>query len=386
MINLPNFKKSKTIEAPKDETFLGVLLNDFDISVFLYSKTTGQEKPTIIFEKTILFDFELTSQKICEEQVIEKIRKILTGMYELHNIQNRDVVIAIGEKFIKSTTTTVRLKREKQEEKITESEIEDITQKIVNKVKNDFELEHANTQFELLNYNLTHSKIDGYLTRNLVNMRGSTLDVSLFSAFCKTDTIKEITDFCRLLKLKLITITSHLYILEKLLRNIEYENYSIILIKDGTSDLGIVFGEDLAYTMSIKMGYFTFLNFLRETSNLSFEEIQQFLSKEIINEKLTESSREINTIYSANLVKNLQKNDKINTYPSTIIIVSKDSEILDLNLLKETYKQLNLNAEPNIVKIENHNLEYVENYSDIKNEYLALSVALCMFYFEIKNI
>lgn len=93
-----------------------------------------------------------------------------------------DVVISIPSSKVVSKTTTIRIKRDNYEKKITAKEVQEITDKIVQNAQIEAAKKfETNTSIELLNSNVNFVKIDGYLTKDLEDKEVKDLIKDIFS-------------------------------------------------------------------------------------------------------------------------------------------------------------------------------------------------------------
>lgn len=385
-LNLPkkSVKNTKNTEPVTNDVFV-IEIDKEELKIGLYTKKDNNIQnighQTIVKEK---YNFE---NSLCTEENLNLVNSKLDKITALYPTKSKSLILGITQRNIISYTTTVRIKRINNEEKISKKEIDDFVEKIINNCKNEITGDRPDITIELLNSDIIFTKVDGYITKQPEGMRGTTLEISIFVNFINADYLEELINFANKIGLNLVTIASGIYAFNKALNNNIDSNYLLINSDYNTTNLGVVFAGELFYGTFVNFGYSDIKNYLAVKHNLNQKETEDAISQKVVDEQIIESSKKIYDYLYELVSLRLQNAKKVKLLPENIKITGKKSLAHDKQLLINNLASLNFKNEPVSSIINTDNFDFFDKSVQKVPKYsYTLNVALAKFCFNILNL
>ncbi|PIR43669.1 hypothetical protein COV24_01270 [candidate division WWE3 bacterium CG10_big_fil_rev_8_21_14_0_10_32_10] len=377
MFNISKVKKNSgginfiAIDLGTESVKIGVFLKETEGKIQLIGHSIVDFKninPSELFEKD-------------KEVLLNKLKVGVDQAKSFSTYDPKKVIIGIPSANISSQTVTVRIKRTTPDKKITQKEVEQITQKIIanSKIEADkyFSQKHENfdSEIDLLNSDITFVKIDGYITKELEGFRGTTLEISFFTTFATTKYLNKLVNLAKDLKLDLSTITTNIYALNKALKSREDSNYILLDLGGKNTDIAISFGGEIQKITNFKLGGQSFTNYISNLSNIDAVEARKYLLSETEkNEKLETYNQEIKSVWFDNLKSALESVEGVKVYPEEILLLGGGSEMVDIDKMFNAIRNLKFKDEPKIRILVKDNFDFYEDHTEQANDVRMLNV------------
>lgn len=346
MLNIPKIPVKNNKENSTRYVFSIDLGTQFiKIALIAYFEENNTK---IITHKSINYN-EINPALLDEEntlQIVDKVKKTISEIKDETGINAKDAIIGIPAFKITSQTTTIRIKREKPNTKITKKEIEEVTNKIIIKAREEALQEllnktaNFNSEIELINSDITFIKIDGYITKELEGFRGNILEISFFTSFAPSEYLQYLVSLTNKLNLNLLTITPNIYAVNKTLIDKTDNNHIIIDIGGKYTDIAIVFAGEIVKIVSFNLGAQSIINYTKELTDKGEEEIRTNIENEHSSE-INPYKYEIEQVWISSLISALKNIEQIKVFPGEVLIIGGGSKYISKEILLESLNSLN---------------------------------------------
>lgn len=189
---------------------------------------------------------------------LDSISEALKGS----NLAGQNAVFGLSGESVFGFATTVRVKRQNPDEKITKGELKDVIQKIqelafieagqlqVSKIGRE------DRELDMVNSGVISAKVDGNLAEDVVGKVGRYIEIGLFTSFAERGILAGISELCKKLDVNFVAATSQMYSLSKFLCLNQKSPFNAILIDFGgdKTDVGICYGGGIVSTKTLDFG------------------------------------------------------------------------------------------------------------------------------------
>ncbi len=256
----------------------------------------------------------------------------------------KDVIIGLSGEVTKGLVTTVRLTRPNADVPMSEKELSILISKIESSAFVEASKEvsmmtgNPDLEIDLTNSAISNVKLDGVYIKDPLGLTGEVIEIALFTAFSPSYHLKLLQKLTKELGLKIITITSGLYALNKSLIE-KHEQVNLILMDVGgeTTDVGIVFGGSLVATRTLSLGGRHITRSISERFGLSYSDAEEKKIRyslgnlpEEENIKVYECVREVLDLWLSGIELLFSDFEGIKTFPSRIFLLGGGSSLKDL--------------------------------------------------------
>lgn len=260
-------------------------------------------------------------------------------------VKPKEIYVGVSGQLVRGTSTTIRLRRDTPNSPITESELKTVATKIKEKAFQEASKKAAhltgdpNIDIQVIESNLATVKVDGYYTRNLLELTAKVLEPTIFTAFCPKSHLQNLQSVLKKLKLKPTAILSNLSTIVNLVQNDDPVELNALVIDIGgnTTDIAVVFGGSIVATRTISFGGTDFTQAVISDFNLPFEEAEEkkikFSSGEISGEKASQIRGALKPAverWCSGLEVALGDFEKVKIFPDKIVLAGGGSALPDL--------------------------------------------------------
>lgn len=214
------------------------------------------------------------------QAVVSTCEKALSRAEEMAGVVSRTCVVGIAGELIKGNTRTVRYKRKDSNKPISDSEMQQIIQKVQDKAgeqaRQEIALETDNPEVEvrLINSAIVSLSIDGYKVSNPIGFKGSDLMIQFYTAFAPLVHISAIEKVCAELNLDLLAVAVEPFaVCRACLGNELDSNFSAIVmdIGGGTTDIAVVDDGGVEGTKMFGIGGRSFTHQIATKTGLDYD-------------------------------------------------------------------------------------------------------------------
>ncbi|MBI4091117.1 pilus assembly protein PilM [candidate division WWE3 bacterium] len=258
--------------------------------------------------------------------------------------KTREVILGLSGETTKGLVTTVRLVRPEPERKVSTEELSRIISKIEETALAEAMREvavmtgNADIEIALINSALSFVKVDGVYIKEPLGATGRVLEIALFTAFCPEFHLDLLQKLTRDLKLKMLTVTSQLYALSKLLSEKKEDANMVIMDVGGeTTDVGVVFGGGLVATRTLSMGGRHVTRVISEAFGMSFGDAEEKKIRYSLGNldqeesfKIKECVGEVADLWLSGVELLFSDFDGVKTFPSKIFLVGGGALLGDI--------------------------------------------------------
>lgn len=193
-----------------------------------------------------------------------------------------DVIFGVSGQLAQGLVTTAKINRDNATE-ITEKELSNLQNKVIQAAFTQAQNEvlqisgDADVELELITSSNVYLKVDNALTNNPVGIKGSTLEIAFFTAFCPVYQVVAFQRLAKELGLNILAIGSEMYCLLKAMQKSQEKVSDCILINIDTdyTDVAVVFGGGIVATRSIDIGSAHLTKAIGEKTGLSYIESEK---------------------------------------------------------------------------------------------------------------
>lgn len=352
MISLPNWKTSKSPELNLyNLLYIGTKGIDYALCEIFEGKFKILDSESTSFNEIIVSDMPTVKMP----EIKEAVDKLLTKSKERTGKSTKKTLIGIPSLYTLNQTITLRIKRDRPAEKIDKKELEEINVRILANSKLEAEKKLSpgqNSELEVVNSDFSFIKLDGYLTKDIEGMRGSILEISQFSSFSTKQYLNNLVDLTKSLKLDLITVTSSTYSLVRYIKdNYKLENYMLINFGGHTTDVGVVFGDELINTSSIRLGTESLLSYISTKTENSKEKVLEILQQKGEESEEKVLQKDFENFWLESLIKSLDSLEGIKIYPSLIMVYGDEQLFIDKYKLAAQFEKLKFKDSPQVISL-----------------------------------
>lgn len=231
--------------------------------------------------------------------VIKNCQQALEEAYEMAKIMPDQVIIGIAGELVKGMTTTIHYTRSEPAEKITQTELAKIVEKIQKRAFEKAreiltsETGRAELDIKLVNAAIVNVSIDGQKVTNPLGFQGKDISMNIFNAFAPVVHLGALNTIAEELKLDLISVTAEPYAVARSvgLEDAPTDFSGIFLdVGGGTTDIAVVRNGGLEGTKMFALGGRTFTKRLAQFLSVPFdtaEEVKLSYSRGLLDEKST---------------------------------------------------------------------------------------------------
>ena len=193
-------------------------------------------------------------------------------------------VVGIAGELIKGNTTTVHYARKDPKKPITETEMQNIIERVQQKsgevAKKTVALETGNKNVEvrLINSAIVSLMIDGYKISNPIGFNGSDVVIQFYTAFAPMIHVSAIEKVCAELNLDLLTVAVEPFAVCRACLGDDLDsNFSGVVmdIGGGTTDIAIIDDGGVEGTKMFSIGGRSFTHQIEETLGVDYETAEQ---------------------------------------------------------------------------------------------------------------
>lgn len=262
-------------------------------------------------------------------------------------VEGQNVIFGLSGETVFGFATTVKVKRQNPEERVSKGELRDIIKRIQELAF--IEAERIQTsrvgledrELTMVNSGIISSRIDGVLVEDVLDKSSKYLEIGLFTSFAEKDTLSFLAELCKKLKVNFTAASSQMYALSKFLSP-NYKALNAILVDFGgdKTDVGICYGGGIVSTKTLDFGG---SQLTKEIASILDVEISEAEKKKIAYEEGTLGAEQIKEITSKVLnywllgIETVLENfDGIKVFPPKILIFGGGGLTYDLvKILKE---------------------------------------------------
>ncbi len=256
-----------------------------------------------------------------------------------------------------SKLISIRYKRKNPKKKITKKEISNILQNTLKKadieLNEDFKdiYEDSYAHLEIVQYTIAFTKIDGYITTDLHNQRGSVIEISIYVTYAPSSYLKNIVDYFSLANFKPQALTTSVYSLSKYFNylNPKEDNYILVDLGAFTTEIGIIFGKELIATTYFNIGYKDFFIYASEIMGINPKELLS--SKELL-DKSKSILRDIQDFWALYFSSKLSSLKGIKVFPSNIYFVGNNQSKISTESFFTSLESLSFKGTPTLKTID----------------------------------
>ena len=300
--------------------------------------------------------------------VIQNAKKAIQLSVKQGQVIPEKLIMGIGGEFVKGTTSVIKHEREKSDEKINLSELQNIVHKLEWKAfeearkKFSEESGYPEIDVKLIHGAITNVKIDGYKITNPLGFQGKEIEISIFNTFAPIIHYEAIEKIADELELKLINVLPQAYSLSESI-DLDEKGYSAVIVNigAGSTEISIVEEGVLKGNTVFGIGGETFTKRLAIELNINFEEAER-LKIAYSNDKLEQKSKKIINdilehdveLWLDGIVLALTEFEDINVLPTKILICGGSAKLPEVkNILgsKKWHKKLHFSQVPQIQSI-----------------------------------
>lgn len=266
-MNLPSFKKKvPTIkDAPLElPPFAGFEINDSFVKIYLQN-----------FEKKSLIQDE--------KDITEAIKQLLQDAAIATGVSPKESLAAISGFWTSGAMAVIRYNREESEKPIKKKEFKKISEKLSKLALTETESAvyktygTENIDLGLINSQQTFIKVDGFLTENIENLKGKSVEIGFLNCFAKASVLEKIENAFKQKKLNLLTITNALnakisFPPEELL---EEKDYIALFSAGSSTDIAIIFNNKVVTSKTMPLS----IGFAKKNREFFFDALEEVLCR-----------------------------------------------------------------------------------------------------------
>ncbi|MCK4261162.1 MAG: pilus assembly protein PilM [Halanaerobiales bacterium] len=219
--------------------------------------------------------------------VVETAKKALAIAKEYTPHEPEDAVVGIAGEFVKGLVTTIEEERKEPLERISEKELEILTQKAQQlayyRGKEELISQTGinNIEIQLVNTALVEVKIDGYKVSNPYQFQGKNISLSLFNTYAPLVNVGPLATIAENLGFQLINTVAEPYaIANSILTDEAYEFGAIVVdIGGGTMDVALIRNGGIEGTEMIAMGGRSFTRKIARELNVTLKDAEELKLK-----------------------------------------------------------------------------------------------------------
>lgn len=284
------------------------------------------------------------------EGVKEASQQAVTEALNLANSKTKDVIIGLSGETTKGLVTTVRLTRPEPETAISHKELSSIISRIQETAYIEASKEIAemtgnpDLDIDITNSSVISFKVDDTYVTDPKGLSCKRMEVGLFTAFSPSIYLNVLQSLAKALKLNLLTISSEMYALSRLLAK-SHEDANMVIIDVGgeTTDVGIVFGGGLVATKTLSIGGRHFTRAISEAYSLPINEAEEIKVKYSLNTysdsdslKIRQCMREVLSFWISGIELVMSDFEGVKTFPSRIVLTGGGIGLRDIPETLET--------------------------------------------------
>lgn len=193
-----------------------------------------------------------------------------------------DVIFGVSGQQAQGIVTTAKVNRDETTE-ISEKELVDLQNKVIQAAFTQAQNEvlqitgDTETELELITSSNVYFKVDNKLVHNPLNIKGGTLEIAFFTAFCPVYQVQAFQKLAKNLGLNILAIGSEMYCLLKALQKSQEKITDCILINmdNDYTDVAVVFGGGIVATRSLDIGATHLTKAIADKTGLSYNESEK---------------------------------------------------------------------------------------------------------------
>ena len=194
-------------------------------------------------------------------------------------------VVGIAGELIKGNTTTVRYTRKDPKKPITETEMQNIIERVQQKsgevAKKTVALEtgNKNTEVRLINSAIVSLTIDGYKISNPIGFNGSDVVIQFYTAFAPMIHVSAIEKVCAELNLDLLTVAVEPFAVCRACLGDDLDSSFSGVVMDiggGTTDIAVIDDGGVEGTKMFSIGGRSFTHQIEEALGVDYETAEKY--------------------------------------------------------------------------------------------------------------